>query len=169
MWERKRMQECSISSALAMETLWPWTKPLSLFSSKTLVTRVGSTDMRNINNPALQAKRLVLLTNKSNLVYQGYTGLGQMSVVLCLQQFATKIENCHNRHQRSPHKQHFYSPKFGEYSCCLTGTTLPLVLGVRQRCSRCRNWPVSHESYCRIPSLTQFASDHCMFYFALIS
>ena len=27
------------------------------------------------------------------------------------------------------------------YSCCLTGTTLPLVLGVRQRCSRCRSDP----------------------------
>ena len=30
--------------------------------------------MRNINNPALQAERLVLLPNKSNLFYQGYTG-----------------------------------------------------------------------------------------------
>ena len=31
--------------------------------------------------------------------------------------------------------------KLESYSCCLTGTTLPLVLGVRQRCSRCRSDP----------------------------
>ena len=41
----------------------------------TRVTRVSLTDMRNINNPALQAERLVLLSdNKSNLFYQGHTG-----------------------------------------------------------------------------------------------
>ena len=39
------------------------------------------------------------------------------------------------------------------YSCRLTGTTLPLILGVRQRFSRCRNWHVWHESHCRMPSM----------------
>ena len=38
-----------------------------LFGSTTRVTRVSLTDMRNINNPALQAERLVLLPDKSNL------------------------------------------------------------------------------------------------------
>ena len=52
----------------------------------------------------------------------------------------------------TPHQQHFYSPQSGEYSCYLTGTTLPLVLGVRQRWSRCWNWLVPRKSYCRIPS-----------------
>ena len=31
--------------------------------------------MRNINNPALQAECLELMSHKSNLVYQGHTGL----------------------------------------------------------------------------------------------
>ena len=42
-----------------------------VFGSTTRVTRVSLTDMRNINNPALQAERLVLLSDKSNLFYQG--------------------------------------------------------------------------------------------------
>ena len=42
-----------------------------VFGSKTRVKRVSLTDMRNINNPALQAERLVLLSDKSNLFYQG--------------------------------------------------------------------------------------------------
>ena len=46
-----------------------------LFGSTTRVTRVSLTDMRNINNPALQAERFVLLSDKSNLFYQGHTGL----------------------------------------------------------------------------------------------
>ena len=31
--------------------------------------------MRNINNPALQTERLVLLSDKSNMFYQGHTAL----------------------------------------------------------------------------------------------
>ena len=41
---------------------------MGLFGSKTPVTRVSLTDMRNINNPALLAKGLALLSDKSNLV-----------------------------------------------------------------------------------------------------
>ena len=52
----------------------------SLCGSRTLETRVSLTDMHNINNPALQAERLVLLSDKSNLVYQGYTGLRSSTV-----------------------------------------------------------------------------------------
>ena len=37
------------------------------FHCTTLVTRVSLTDMRNINNPALQAERLVLVSDKCNL------------------------------------------------------------------------------------------------------
>ena len=51
-----------------------------LFGSTTRVTRVSLTDMRNINNPALQAERLVLLPDKSNLFYQGHTGLRSRTV-----------------------------------------------------------------------------------------
>ena len=51
-----------------------------LFGSTTRVTRVSLTDMRNINNPALQAERFVLLSNKSNLFYQGHTGLRSRAV-----------------------------------------------------------------------------------------
>ena len=36
--------------------------------------------MRNIDNPALQAERLVLLSGKSNLIYQGHTGLRSFTV-----------------------------------------------------------------------------------------
>ena len=39
---------------------------MRLFGSTTRVTRVSMTDMRNINNPALQAERFVLLSDKSN-------------------------------------------------------------------------------------------------------
>ena len=35
---------------------------------------------RNINNPALQAERFVLLSDKSNLFYQGHTGLRSRTV-----------------------------------------------------------------------------------------
>ena len=82
-----------------------------------------------------------------------------MSEVLCLKRFPMKIENVayetSGRHKdtRGRHTSNTCSPcKLEGYSCCLTGATLPLVLGVRQQCSCCRNWPVSHESYCRIPS-----------------
>ena len=51
-----------------------------LFGSTTRVTRVSLTDMRNINNPALQAERFVLLSDKSNLFYQGHTGLRSRTV-----------------------------------------------------------------------------------------
>ena len=53
---------------------------LRLFGSTTPVTRVSLTDMRNINNPALQAERLVLLPDKSNLFYQGQAGLRSHTV-----------------------------------------------------------------------------------------
>ena len=51
-----------------------------LFGSTTWVTRVSLTDMRNINNPALQAERFVLLSDKSNLFYRGHTGLRSRTV-----------------------------------------------------------------------------------------
>ena len=51
-----------------------------LFGSTTRVTRVSLTDMRNINNPALQAESFVLLSDKSNLFYQGHTGLRSRTV-----------------------------------------------------------------------------------------
>ena len=38
------------------------------------------TDMRNINNLALQAEHLVLLSDKSNLFYQGHTALHSRTV-----------------------------------------------------------------------------------------
>ena len=53
---------------------------LRLFGSTTRVTRVSLTDMCNINNPALQAERFVLLSDKSNLFYQGHTGLRSRTV-----------------------------------------------------------------------------------------
>ena len=68
----------------------------------------------------------------------------QMSVVFCLQRFPMKIENTRGRHEdtRGRHASNTCTPhKLESYSCCLTGTTLPLVLGVRQRCSRCRSDP----------------------------
>ena len=52
----------------------------SLFGSRTLVTLVSLTDMCNINNSALEAERLVLLPDKSNLDNQGYTGLRSCTV-----------------------------------------------------------------------------------------
>ena len=59
----------------------PWTLLSGrVFGSTTLVTRVSLTDMRNINNPALQAERLVLFSDKSNLFYQGHTGLRSRTV-----------------------------------------------------------------------------------------
>ena len=88
-----------------------------------------------------------------------------MSVVLCLERFPMNIENCHIWHiwgrrkdTSGRHTNNTCTPhKLEGYSCCLTGTTLPLVLGVWQRCSR-QNWPVSHESYCRIPSLRRLVT-----------
>ena len=53
---------------------------MRLFGSTTRVTRVSLTDMRNINNPALQAERFVLLFDKSNLFYQWHTGLRSHTV-----------------------------------------------------------------------------------------
>ena len=41
------------------------TLTMRLFGSTTRVTRVSLTDMRNINNPALQAERFVLLSDKT--------------------------------------------------------------------------------------------------------
>ena len=38
------------------------------------------THPRNINNPALQAERFVLLSDKSNLFYQAHTGLRSRTV-----------------------------------------------------------------------------------------
>ena len=55
---------------------------MRLFGSTTRVTRVSLTDMRNINNPALQAERFLLLSDKSNLFYQGHTGL-RLHTVRC--------------------------------------------------------------------------------------
>ena len=69
--------------------------------------RVSLTDMRNINNPAFQAERFVLLSDKSNLFYQGHTGLRsrtvtEMSIVLWLRRFPMKIQiqnlYCINNH-----------------------------------------------------------------------
>ena len=57
-----------------------WWAHLRLFGSATRVTRVSLTDMRNINNPALQAERFVLLSDKNNLFYQGHTGLRSRTV-----------------------------------------------------------------------------------------
>ena len=54
--------------------------PWRLFGSTTRLTRVSLTDMRNINNPALQAERFVLLSEKSNLFYQGHTVLRSRTV-----------------------------------------------------------------------------------------
>ena len=51
-----------------------------LFGSTTRVTRVSLTDMRNIKNPALQAERFVLLSDTSNLFYQGHIGLRSHTV-----------------------------------------------------------------------------------------
>ena len=51
-----------------------------LIDSTTLVTRVCLTDVRNINNPALQAERLALLSDKINLLYQGHTALCSCTV-----------------------------------------------------------------------------------------
>ena len=48
---------------------------MRVFGSTTRVARVSLTDMRNTNNPTLQVERLVLLSDKSNQVYQGHTGL----------------------------------------------------------------------------------------------
>ena len=87
----------------------------------------------------------------------------QMSVVLCLRRFAMKIENWHIRHQRPP-QGHQRPPRYNtctphkleSYSCCLTGTTLPLVLGVRQRCSRCRNDPCHSSRTAEYPPAGNF-------------
>ena len=72
----------------------------------TLVTRVSLTDMRNINNPALQAETLCVVVRQEQPVLSGthWSSLAhrQMSVVLCLRRFPMKIENCHIRHQRPP-------------------------------------------------------------------
>ena len=62
---------------------WKWSHSWyiwRLFGSTTRVTRVSLTDMRNINNPALQAERFVLLSDKGNLFYQGHTGLRSHTV-----------------------------------------------------------------------------------------
>ena len=53
---------------------------MRVIDSTTHVTPVSLTDLRNINNPALQAERLVLLSNKSNLFYQGHTGLSSSTI-----------------------------------------------------------------------------------------
>ena len=58
----------------------PSTYTMRLFGSTTRVTRVSLTNMRNINNPALQGERFVLLSDKSNLLYQGHTGLRSRAV-----------------------------------------------------------------------------------------
>ena len=67
-------------SPLVPNEVWldqtPRATSMRLFGSTTRVTRVSLTDMRNINNPALQAERLV----KSNLFYQGHTGLRSRTV-----------------------------------------------------------------------------------------
>ena len=51
-----------------------------LLSSKNHVTRMSLKDMSNINNHALQAEGLVLLSDKTNLVYQGCTGVRSCNV-----------------------------------------------------------------------------------------
>ena len=141
----------------------PQSNTLRVFGSTTRVTRVSLTDMHNINNPDLQVERLVLLSYKSNLFYQGHTVL-RSSTIRCQYFFAcsdfhrkqrtvTYDTRGHCKDTRGHHASNTCTPhKLDGYSCCLTGTTLPPVLGVRQRCSRCRNWPVPYESYCRTPS-----------------
>ena len=88
-----------------------------LFGSTTRVTRVSLTDMRNTNNPALQAERFVLfvfIVRQEQPVLSGthWSSFAhrQMSVVLCLRRFPMKIENCHIRHQR-PLKVHQRPPR----------------------------------------------------------
>ena len=118
--------------------------------------------MRNINNPALQAERFVLCPtratcfNRDTLVY-----VRAPSDVSSFVLTAISNENKELSHTtpeaatRTPEAATLATlvlPINWGYSCRLTGTTLQLVLGVRQRCSRCPNWPVSLESYCRIPS-----------------
>ena len=53
---------------------------MELFDSKTPVIRMSLTDLRNINKSALQAERLVLLSDKSNLLYRGHIGLRSYTV-----------------------------------------------------------------------------------------
>ena len=45
--------------------------------------------------------------------------------------------------------------------------TSAVVLGVWQQCSRCRNCPVSHKSYCLIPSMTCLKSNEIIWWFPL--
>ena len=54
---------------------WQWA-----YSAVRLVCHMSLATMRNIDNPALQAERLVLLSRKSNLIYQGHTGLRSFTV-----------------------------------------------------------------------------------------
>ena len=93
------------------------------------------TDMCNINNPALQAERLVLLSDKNNLFYQGHTALRSCTVRSDFQwKQRTVTYDTRGRHMdtRGRHTSNTCTPhKLYSYSCCLTGTTLPLVLGVR--------------------------------------
>ena len=59
-----------------------WVRILGVFSSKTHVTLVRLTEMCNSNNPALQAERVVLLSDNSDLVYQGHIGI-RLCTVWC--------------------------------------------------------------------------------------
>ena len=71
----------------------PQSNTLRVFGSTTRVTRVSLTDMHNINNPALQVERLVLLSDKSNLFYQGHTVLRSSRDVSTFLLVAISIEN----------------------------------------------------------------------------
>ena len=61
------------------------------YSTVRLVWWVSLTNMRNTNNPALQAERFMWLSDKSDLAYQGHTGFRSCTVlVLCLQRFSNE-------------------------------------------------------------------------------
>ena len=111
-----------------------------------------SQTMTQHQQPCLASRTLRVIVRQEQPVLSGthWSSFAhrQRSVVLCLWCFPMKIENCLIRHQRPPkdtrgrHVSNTCTPhKLESYSCCLTGTTLPLVLGVRQRCSRCRSDP----------------------------
>ena len=90
------MQDCSVPSALAMEIVHSYIKPLisiGLYHIMTDVTWVSLSDMHNGNTPALQTQRFVWLPDKSKLLYQGHFSLfmpQQMSVDWDMGQFPVK-------------------------------------------------------------------------------
>ena len=67
-----RLVEIPGGAAESTDQAWPDTA--KVFGRATRVTRVSLTGMRNTNTPGLQPERLELLSDNSNLVYQGHTG-----------------------------------------------------------------------------------------------